>query len=136
MIVYAIAPFAGYVTAGAIKFLVNSLRARRLAFDKIGLGGLPSTHTAIVTTVAALIGFRDGLAQPAFAVAMALLCIVVIDAMDLRRKVGRHATLLKIALPSHPDAQRLRERMGHSLVEVAAGLVTGLLCGLALAHYD
>lgn len=132
---YAIAPFVGYFTAGGLKFAVNCVRSGRLAFDQIGLGGLPSTHTTIVTTVAALIGFRAGADTPAFSVALALLCIGVIDAMDLRQRIGTHARLIKQALPDQVEAGRLRESMGHSPVEIAAGLITGVVLGFAIAQF-
>lgn len=126
---YLAAPIAGYLSAGCLKFLVNSARHRRLAFDLIGLGGLPSTHTTIVGTVAALIAFREGIDHPAFGVALALLAVVAIDAMDLRRKVGRQATALKRLHPGRPEVEGLRESVGHKPVEVAAGLALSLFNG-------
>ncbi|CAI8825191.1 MULTISPECIES: divergent PAP2 family protein [Methylococcus] len=53
----AITPFLAWLTAGTLKFIVNSCRARRLAFGQIGYGGLPSNHSAIVSSTAALIAF-------------------------------------------------------------------------------
>jgi acid phosphatase family membrane protein YuiD len=40
---YLLTPLLAWLTAGSVKFLMNSMRARRLAFDLIGYGGLPST---------------------------------------------------------------------------------------------
>ena len=130
---YVAAPILGYLAAGALKFALNSLPARRLAFDQIGLGGMPSTHTTIVASAAATIGFRDGLDHPAFAAAFALLVIVAIDATDLRRKVGAHASVLRTAFPDDPVVQRLRTRMGHSPMEILAGLALGGAIGAVLA---
>ena len=131
---YIIAPFAGWVASGGMKFLVHCVRERRLATDKIGTyGGLPSTHTTIVTTTAALIGFEEGLRSPALAAALALCVIVVMDATGLRRHVGRHARSLNRLLDGQPGHARLHETVGHRRVEVAAGCTLGVACGFALS---
>jgi hypothetical protein len=132
-LVYPAAPAVGYLAAGCLKFAVNCLRERRLAFDLIGLGGMPSTHTTIVVTAAALVGLREGIGSPVFAVALTLAVIVVIDAMDLRRKIGKHAAALRRLYPDDLEVQKLRERMGHSPAEVLAGVATGAVCGAVLA---
>ena len=122
-----------YLLAGGTKFLANSARARRLAFDQIGLGGFPSTHTAIVSAPAWLIALKQGIGTPVFAVAMGLVMIVVIDAMDLRRKVGRINRLLKEEFSKSPAAQGLRERVGHTPLEILAGLAVGGVAALLAA---
>ena len=114
-----------YLLAGGTKFLINSIKAQRLAFDQIGLGRFPSTHTAIVSAPAWLIALRQGIDTPALAVAIGVLLIVVIDAMDLRRKVEQINSVLKRELPDSPAAQNLRDRIGHTPLEIAGGLVAG-----------
>lgn len=130
---YPAAPLVGYLAAGCLKFAVNCARERRLAFDLIGLGGMPSTHTTIVAATATLVGLRTGFGGPAFSIALTLAVVVAIDAMDLRRKVGRHAGALRRLFPDDPECARLRERMGHSPIEVLAGTGTGAACGLLLS---
>ena len=131
--VYVVTPFAAWLVAGALKFAINTLRAGRLAFGLIGYGGLPSNHSAIVASMVSLIGLREGIAHPAFGVALTLAFIVVLDAASLRRQIGRQAEAIN-RLNDHlqspppnaaPRAGRLRERMGHTRLEIAAGLVTG-----------
>lgn len=126
---YAAAPLLAWLTAGSLKFLINGLRERRLAFDLIGYGGLPSNHAAIVSATATLIALREGLDHPAFGVAVTLAFIVLLDAGGLRRHVGRHAERINRL----SDAETpLRERIGHSKVEMAAGIVTGAVVGTLL----
>ena|SRR5689334_8843779 len=131
---YAAAPIIGYIGAGSLKFMINSVIAGRLTFNKIGLGGLPSTHTTIVASATALTGFSEGVGTPVFALALAVLMVVIIDAMDLRRKVGQHASALRRLMPD-ASTQQLRERVGHSPIEVVAGLALGTLIGAALAEW-
>ena len=132
---YVTAPVIAYVCAGSLKFAINSMRVRNLAFSQIGLGGMPSTHTTIVSSVLALVGFREGIASPSFGIALALTMIVIVDALDLRRKVGRHATVLRRLVPTDLDERHLRERMGHNPLEVGGGLILGTLIGAVLASW-
>ena len=124
---YLITPFAAWLVAGCLKFAINSLRAGRPAFGLIGYGGLPSNHSAIVSSTAALIALREGMTHPAFGVAVTLAFIVMLDANSLRRQIGRHAEAIN-ALRGD-SAKPLRERMGHTRVEIAAGIATG--CAVA-----
>ncbi|MCP1575841.1 acid phosphatase family membrane protein YuiD [Herbaspirillum rubrisubalbicans] len=125
---YAVTPFLAWLIAGSAKFVINSLRARKLAFGMIGYGGLPSNHSAIVSSIAALIAFREGVDHPAFGVALALAFIVILDASSLRRQVGRHAQAINRLRHQQNSASEdiLRERMGHTRLEIVAGILTGI----------
>jgi len=57
-------------------------------------GGLPSNHSALVSSTAALIALKRGVEHPAFGVAITLAFIVTLDASSLRRQVGKHATAI------------------------------------------
>ncbi|MCP3992065.1 MAG: divergent PAP2 family protein [Actinomycetia bacterium] len=131
-VAYPIVPFAAWVVAGSAKFAINSIKAGEPAFGQIGYGGLPSNHSAIVSSVAALIALREGLDHPALGVAVALAFIVILDASTLRRHVGRHAEAINRLANwnAEADGRPLRERMGHTRIEIAAGIVVGI--GVAL----
>ena len=58
---YALTPFLAWLVAGVTKFIVNSIKARQWAFGLIGYGGLPSNHSAIVSSMAALIALKEGI---------------------------------------------------------------------------
>jgi hypothetical protein len=75
---YAVTPLLAWLVAGSLKFAINSVRAGRPAFGLIGYGGLPSNHTTIVASIAALIALREGLDSPVFGLAVAV-CFVVIS---------------------------------------------------------
>ena len=124
---YAVTPFLAWFVAGCVKFFVNSLKARRLAFSLIGYGGLPSTHSAIVSSMAALVAFKEGLAAPAFGVALTLAFIVILDANSLRRQIGKQAAAINELSRKAGGTSSLRERIGHSRLEIAAGIATGIV---------
>lgn len=124
---YAIMPFVAWLFAGTSKFIINSVRSRKWAFAQIGYGGLPSTHSAIVTSTATLIALREGINSAMFAVAITLAFIVMLDANSLRRQIAQHAVLLNRL---HGQEVKLRERIGHSKIEIAAGVITGVLAAI------
>lgn len=129
---YALTPFLAWLVAGGLKFVVNSLRAGKLAFGLIGYGGLPSNHSAIVSSTAALIAFKEGLEHPAFGVAVTLAFIVMLDASSLRRQVGKHAQAINALVANSPERPPLRERMGHTHLEIAAGIAVGIAVAAAV----
>jgi acid phosphatase family membrane protein YuiD len=126
---YLLTPLITWITVGPIKFLINSARTRRWAFDLVGNGGFPSNHSATVASMATLIALREGMGHPAFGVAVALAFIVIIDANSLRQHVGRHAAALNKLGEKTEGYQWLRERMGHTKVEITGGLLTGIAIG-------
>lgn len=128
---YLVTPLAAWVAAGAMKFAINTVRARRLAWAEIGYGGLPSTHSAIVGSMAALVAMREGWQSAPFGVALTLAFIVVLDARGLRRHIGDHAASLN-RLGAAGSGVALRERLGHSWFEIAAGLLVGVLVALLI----
>ena len=123
---YLLTPFLAWLVAGVLKFTINSIRAGKPAFGLIGYGGLPSNHSAIVSSMAALIALKDGMGTPAFGVAVTLAFVVMLDANSLRQQVGKHATAINKLAADTADHQALRERIGHTRWEIAAGIAVGI----------
>lgn len=134
---YLATPFLAWLIAGSLKFAINTLRAGRGAVGLIGYGGMPSNHSAIVSSMAVLVALREGIAHPAFGVALTLAFIVIMDAASLRRQVGAHAAALNkihTQLPAQAPAVPLRERIGHQRIEILGGIVTGVVVAL-IVHF-
>lgn len=129
---YLVTPALTWLVVGPIKFVINSVRHRRLAFDLVGNGGFPSNHSAVVTSMATLIALREGIDHPAFGVAVALACIVMIDANSLRQHVGRQAAAINRLAGVSSAVAPLRERMGHTLVEIGGGFCSGIAVAFAI----
>jgi acid phosphatase family membrane protein YuiD len=133
---YLITPFVAWFVAGSLKFLINSLIVKKAATHLIGYGGLPSNHSAIVSSMAALIGLREGIAHPAFGVAVTLAFIVMLDAASLRKQIGKHASALnQLVKQQDRSSPQLRERMGHTTVEIGAGVSLGLVVAMAVNYF-
>jgi acid phosphatase family membrane protein YuiD len=128
---YLVTPLMAWVFAGFTKFCINSLKRRCLAFDQIGYGGMPSTHSAIVCSTACLIALKHGVGTSAFGVAFTIAIVVMLDANSLRRQIGRHAVEInKISKNLNFSPTQLRERMGHTRTEIAGGVLVGILSAL------
>ncbi|MBP7114133.1 MAG: divergent PAP2 family protein [Candidatus Peribacteraceae bacterium] len=84
-------------------------------------GGMPSSHSAFVTSLLIVVATKSGLDSVAFAIAFVFASIVWYDAMSSRRAIGQQAELLnRLQKWVH-----LSERLGHSFLEVIGGIVFG-----------
>ncbi len=96
-------------------------------------GGMPSSHSALVSGIAAGVGWQSGFDQPGFAVAATVAFVVMYDASGIRRAAGFTAARVNL-LPAEswsaaPD-QPLKESLGHSRLEVLIGSLLGPLIAL------
>ena len=99
----------------------------------IETGGMPSSHSALVSGTAAAIGFEQGLDSSLFALASTIAFVVMYDASGVRRAAGRTAERVN-SLPVAEDLPPLKTTLGHSRVEVLVGSLMGpliALCGEA-----
>ncbi len=85
-----------------------------------------------MSLTALVIGISAGWRSPAFGITLTVALVVIIDALGLRRQLGAHAAALNSLIGEPGQRQRLRERMGHSILEVAAGVSVGGACALVL----
>ena len=129
---YAAAPFVGWLAAGTLKSVIQSAKSRRMQIELMSYGDLPSSHASVVCTTATLIGARAGMDTPEFALALTMSVLFIVDAVNLRQWVGEHAKALNVLRAEQADLSPLRERIGHNLIEIAAGIVLGVACGLLL----
>jgi acid phosphatase family membrane protein YuiD len=130
---YLLCPFIAWLTAGGLKFVINSLIAKKPAFGLIGYGGLPSNHSAIVSSMATLIALKEGFNHPAFGVALTLAFIVILDAASLRKQIGKQASILNRLAKTVNLKSELRERVGHTVIEIIAGIFVGIVVANVVA---
>ena len=121
-----------------LKILGGVIRLRRFDFRwLVGTGGMPSTHAAGVTALCVAIGQQVGFHSPLFAVVVAFTVITLFDAQGVRRWSGRQAQILNKMMEDmyferRIQEQRLKELLGHTPIEVFAGMGVGLATGLLL----
>lgn len=125
-----------WALAQFIKVPIFYLRYRRMNYGLwFSSGGMPSSHSALVTSVTLGIGLFDGFNSSLFALSFAIAMIVIYDAAGVRREAGRHAEKINILinemLSGHPISDKqLKEVIGHTPAQVAAGVLLGILTSL------
>jgi acid phosphatase family membrane protein YuiD len=130
--IYLITPFVAWAIAGAVKFIINCLKEKKLAFHLIGYGGFPSNHSSIVSSSVSIIYFDKGLLDPSFCVAITLAFIVFLDAHSLRGQIEKQANAINLLNYKNKEFPKLRERIGHSKIEILAGAFLGVTVGAAM----
>ncbi|MEB3177089.1 MAG: divergent PAP2 family protein [Synechococcus sp.] len=95
----------------------------------IETGGMPSSHSALVTGTAAAIAWEQGLDSPLFALAATIAFVVMYDASGVRRSAGRIAERVN-GLPQAEGLPPLKTSLGHSRLEVLVGSLMGPLIAL------
>jgi uncharacterized protein len=123
---------AGWILAQALKIPIDYLRGHQWHWALFfAAGGMPSSHSALVTSTAMAVGLHYGFDNPVFGVATALAMIVVYDATGIRRQAGMQAQKINILveelLQGHPiSEEHLREVLGHTPLEALGGVLLGL----------
>jgi len=137
-----VAAFLAGGLAQAVKFVWSWRRTRELRFHYLGTsGGMPSAHSALVSALAAAVGFTEGFDAPDAMIAVGFGLIVLADAATLRREAGEHAKLLnrimetlnlRLDADERIEFARLKERLGHKRREVLAGVAFGVAVAYAV----
>ena len=131
-----ISAFLAWAIAQISKTIYELFRQRKLVISRlVSSGGMPSSHSALVTGLATATGRLDGVGSTAFAISVVLASIVMYDAAGVRRAVSLQARILNQmldeAFAGHPIAEkRLRELIGHTPVQVFVGGLLGIVVGL------
>lgn len=135
---YLYVPFLLWLTIQIFKFLTDFMINKKLNFKRLlGAGGMPSSHSAVVTSLATLVGKNEGFNSPIFAISVIFAFIVMYDAAGIRRAAGKQAKLLnKIietpGLNMNQVQERLVEVLGHTPVQVFIGALIGIVAGMLL----
>ena len=131
-----VAAFVAWVIAQLSKTIYELIRYRKLILSRIvSAGGMPSSHSALVMSLATATGRVTGIESAAFAISLVLAAIVMYDAAGVRRAVSIQARILNQmideAFEGKPFAEkRLRELIGHTPIQVIVGGLLGI--GVAL----
>ncbi len=126
-----------WTVAQGIKVLISLWLDKKLDWRRcFGMGGMPSSHSAFVFSLMMAIGIQETLASPIFAVAFGLAAVVIYDAMGVRRETGKQSVVLnqiltQMLVEGKPITEKqLKELVGHTPLEVAAGIIVGIIVTL------
>ena len=136
---YLIIPFAVWFFIQLFKLIYDLVTKRKFNFKRIlGAGGMPSSHSAVVTSLATMIGINQGFDSQMFALATIFAFVVMYDAAGIRRAAGKQAHILNMivntpGLSGVEVTEKLQEVLGHTPTQVIVGAIIGVIVGLIFA---
>lgn len=133
---YLYVPLLVWFCIQTYKVIYELIKTKKFNFKRIvGAGGMPSSHSGVVTTLATMIGKNEGFDTPLFAMSVVFALVVMYDAAGVRRAAGKQASLLNkiIETPGLSSVQvqeKLVEVLGHTPLQVLVGAIIGIVVGL------
>lgn len=130
---YLITALCSWFIAQVLKVIINAIVTKKLDLERLfGDGGMPSGHSATVTSLAVMSGLTEGTGSLAFAICTILAIIVCHDAMGVRQETGKQAVIIneivqafeKLTREDLPET-KLKEFVGHTPLQVIAGILLG-----------
>ena len=123
-----------WFVAQVLKVIFVFIWNRKLDFNRlVGSGGMPSSHSSFVISLAVAIGITEGFSSTLFAISFAFAMVVMYDAAGVRRAAGQQAKLLNLLAEewgkgdfTHSE-KKLKELLGHTPIEVLAGAILGVM---------
>ena len=128
-----IVSLVSWIIAQTLKLVVVLLQERKFDLWRlVSAGGMPSSHSALVSSLATEIGIKDGVQSSIFALGVVFAAVVMYDAAGIRQAVSIQARILNKILDDYFARQqwneeRLRELLGHTRIEVFVGAMLGIL---------
>ncbi len=133
---------AGWFLAQLSKILIDLFTGNFKLKRLVGGGGMPSSHSATVSSLATGAAFVSGSGSTEFVICVFLAMIVIYDAMNVRYQSGLHAKALNELIKREkaegkdPIAEGdFETQMGHTLPEVIAGIAVGILAGCLACNF-
>ncbi len=133
---YLVVPFATWFFIQLFKLIYDLVTTKQFNFKRIlGAGGMPSSHSAVVVSLATMIGKSQGITSPIFGLSIIFAFVVMYDAAGVRRAAGKQAKLLnKIVqtpgLTGVEVTEKLQEVLGHTPTQVFVGALIGVIVGM------
>lgn len=130
-------PIIAGAIAQSLKFFIRSNKTKFNWQSLFAYSGMPSMHTAIVTSLMATMALKEGLDSPAFALSFFLAIFIIRDAFGLRQYLGSQGKVLNILVRDLKEDDlldkkypKLLEKIGHTPAQVVAGGSLGFIVSL------
>ena len=133
---FLVVPILVWIAIQSFKVMYDLAVTKKFNFKRImGAGGMPSSHSAVVTSIATLIGKSEGVDSPIFALSVVFAMVVMYDAAGVRRAAGKQASVLNkiVQTPGLSNIEvheKLLEALGHTPLQVFVGALIGIVAGL------
>ena len=132
---FLIIPFLGLLFSQIIKFILESIKNKKMCFERLfdGSGGMPSTHSSFVSSLTTIIYLEYGLSSIVFAISLVFSLVIIYDSMGVRYEAGKQAEVLNDIVEKmnfNDKINELKEKVGHKPIEVLCGVLLGIVIGL------
>ena len=132
-------PIITWFVVQTMKVILELIQNKKLDFKRWwGSGGMPSSHSACVCSLATAMGLTDGLGSASFALSIAFASVVMYDASGVRRAAGKQARIINQLIESEGKninvQEKLIELLGHTPLEVYVGAAIGIAMAIILAR--
>lgn len=140
---FLLTSLSSWFVAQVLKTIIHAVENKKLVLERIvGDGGMPSGHSATVTSLSTFCGLSFGFGSFQFAVTAILAIIVCHDAMGVRLETGKQAEVINeltktIELLSSKEwtQEKLKEFVGHTPIQVLAGILLGIVNALVMYFF-
>lgn len=128
---FLLTSISSWFIAQLLKVIINAIVHKKLIWERlVGDGGMPSGHSATVSSLATFIALSCGPGSVEFAIAAVFAIVVCHDAMGVRQVTGKQSMLLNeiIEILDSDDLPeiKLKELVGHTPLQVTAGILIGI----------
>jgi len=134
MYLVLILPLVSITIAQVLKFAIKSNKQKISLKNLLAYSGMPSGHSAMVVSLATIVGLKYGIDSPIFAVTIILAVVVIKDALGIRQYLGEHGKTLNVLVKDLKEDEvlderypHLLERIGHTPNQVLVGAAIGFL---------
>lgn len=130
---YILIPAALWLGIQLFKVIYEFFETKKWDWSRIiGSGGMPSSHSAVVSCLATMVGRNEGVTTTNFAISLIFALVVMHDAAGIRRNVGKQAKIINSILMDNEKtgAMKLQEMTGHTPFQVLVGALIGVVVGL------
>jgi len=138
MYIYILTPIVAFIIAQGAKVIIRATKHKVTWHDITAYSDMPSGHTSVVVSLAAILALELGVDSPIFAAAFVFAAIVIVDAIGLRNYLGQHGKTLNILVKDLKEDDfldnsypKLLEKIGHTPAQVMVGAIVGALTSLA-----
>lgn len=138
---FLLVALSSWFWAQLIKTILHAVVTKRVDFTRlVGDGGMPSGHSATVSSLATAAALVYGLGSFEFAIALVFAIVVCKDAMGVRLETGKQAAIINDIVEAFnvltseeklSDA-KLKEFVGHTPLQVIAGILLGIVNAVLL----
>lgn len=129
---YIVIPILVGIVVQCIKFIIETIKTKKINIIRLfdGMGGMPSTHSSLVSSLSTIIYLNYGIESPLTSITIIFSLLVIYDSMGIRYESGRQAQIVNRLTGSN-----LKEQLGHKPLETLVGVFLGIILTILINRF-